>query len=70
MTTQKLVNGVEMVVSPDGIGKMGDLFVKIEGFVVFIKGVPEEKKNNTTMKVKMVTIKDNCGIAVYLDEDN
>ena len=70
MTEQKIKNGEILIISPEGIGQKGDLFVKIEGFVVFIKEVPDDKKQKQTMKIKMMVVKDNFGIAVYLSEEN
>lgn len=48
----------------EGRGKQGDAFVIISGFVVFIKQVPITK-DNERIKIRVIKIKSNCGIAVY-----
>jgi len=58
----------ELIVVPDGIGKQGDAFVRIDSFMLFIKAVPEDKVTKR-MKIRVITIKANCGIAVYIEEE-
>lgn len=59
-----VVLGQKLTVTPEGTGKQGDLFVNIGGFVVFIKEVPERYKESQ-MKIKIICVKPNCGIAVF-----
>lgn len=59
-----VVEGQLLSVRPDGIGKKGDAFATIDGFVIFIKRVPENKVKSV-VKARVVNVKSNCGIAVY-----
>lgn len=56
--------GQKITVTPEGTGKHGDLFVSIDGFFIFIKEVPESMRE-AQMVIRIICVKQNCGIAVY-----